>query len=278
MEKFSVLMSIYEKENPKFFEQSLDSVLVKQTLIPDEVVIIQDGKIGKELSSIIKKFKSKFPKIIKVVPFEENRGLGFALQDGVKKCSNELICRMDTDDICDKNRFKKQISYMTKHKDISLCGGSIEEFDKKINDLKRLKTMPNSHDEIIKYSRKRNPFNHMTVCFKKSDILEVGNYQSLQYLEDHYLWIRLLASGKKTANLKDVLVYARIGNGFIKRRGSKKYIKGWKFLQSYMYEHNMINKIDQYSNNAAIYAFVYMPDSVRDFLYRKVLREKAKNR
>ena len=106
--KFSVLMSIYYKEKPAYFELSLESVL-DQTLLPDEVVIIEDGPLTEKLYEIINNYKIKHPDIIKTHKISKNMGLGNALREGIKKCKHDIIMRMDTDDICENDRFEKQI-------------------------------------------------------------------------------------------------------------------------------------------------------------------------
>ena len=94
--KVSVLMSIYFKEKPEYFRESLESIL-NQTYFPDEIVLVKDGPLTNELEEVIKEYKEKLN--IKTVPLEKNLGLGLALKEGVLHCSNEIIIRMDTDDI-----------------------------------------------------------------------------------------------------------------------------------------------------------------------------------
>ena len=275
---FSVLMSVYYKENPKFLDLSLKSVLIEQTVIPTEIVMIKDGKLTNELEKVIKKYTKKFPDIIKIYSFEENRGLGQALQSGLEYCKYNIVMRMDTDDICVPNRFELQLDYMKKHKDVSAVGGYIGEFIDEPNEELRIKKMPLKYEDVKKYSKFRNPINHMTVCFRKNDILEVGNYQPLHYLEDHYLWSRLLVTGKKIENISQILVYARIGNGFNARRGSKNYIAGWKFLQNFLYKNKYINLYEKTRNVIGMYTMVYVPPALRTFMYDNILRERKKEK
>ena len=271
--EFSVLMSIYYKEDAKFLKKCFESILDNQTIKPTEIVLIKDGELTKELDKVINNYVKKYPKVMNVYPLEENVGLGKALQIGLTKCKYDLVMRMDTDDIAVPNRFELQLDYMNKNKNVSVIGGYIEEFIEDEKEEKRLKTMPLSYEEVIKYSKFRNPLNHMTVCFRKKDILEVGNYQPLHYLEDHYLWSRLLVNGKIVENIPEVLVYARIGNGFNERRGSKNYIKGWKFLQKYLYDNKYITLYQRLRNLLGMYVMVYTPSFVREFLYNKILRK-----
>lgn len=112
MIKFSVLMSIYAKESPEFFSQALDS-LAEQTVPADEIVIVKDGTVSSELESVLAQYAAKLP--LKVVGYEQNRGLGYALAFGLQHCRYDWVARMDSDDIADKFRFEKQINFITEH-------------------------------------------------------------------------------------------------------------------------------------------------------------------
>ena len=185
---------------------ALSSILKEQTLIPNEVVLVEDGPLNKELYEVVDKYKKAYPNILKVYPLEKNGGLGPALNYGLSKCSNELIARMDSDDVSCKDRFEKQISYLSNHPEISVLGGAISEFEEDPNVPVRLKAMPKSYEEVKKYARFRNPVNHVTSCFRKTDIESVGSYKDMFYLEDHYLWSRLLVNKKKIENLVFFLI------------------------------------------------------------------------
>ncbi|PVX46596.1 glycosyl transferase family 2 [Flavobacterium sp. 103] len=232
MSKFSVLMSIYFKENPNYFRQSLESIF-KQTLLPNEIVLIKDGPLTLELNSVINEYQYNYPEIFKVIPLVENKGLGNALSIGVLKCSNELIARMDTDDICAINRFEKQIKLLDSNPIIDLVGSNVEEFNSIPGDLKRYRKMPEQGDVLKKYSRFRNPVNHPSVMFRKSKVLEAGNYNGdILLFEDFSLFIRMLHKGCTFYNIQECLLYFRTGFGIdvIKRRSGLFYVKNeWKF-------------------------------------------------
>ena len=271
--KFSVLISIYYKENPKFCDLALKSILIDQTVKPDEVLIVKDGELTDELEKVLQKYVDKFPKVIKFLAFKKNQGLGMALQKGLEKCKYNIVMRMDTDDVACKYRFEKQLNYMKQHPEVSVVGSAIGEFVDSPKEKLRMKNMPLSYEEVVSYSKFRNPLNHMTVCFRKNDILEVGNYKPLMYLEDHYLWSRLLVSGKKIENLPNVLVKVRIGNGFYERRGNKQYLSGWKFLQNYLYENKYITFMQKLRNKLGMLVIIYCPEWARKILYNKILRK-----
>lgn len=231
--QFSVLMSLYFKEQPAYLTQCLES-LAAQTHPADEIVVVLDGAIGDELAQVLQDFQPKLPLVI--VPLAQNQGLGKALNHGLQHCQHNWVFRMDTDDICLPDRFAKQVNYIEQHPDTLILGGQIAEFGENIQDIVSYRRVPTSHDEIVKFTQMRCPFNHMTVAYQKNFVLESGGYQDLQ--EDYYLWIKLIAQGRKVANLADILVYARVGNGkngmVGRRRGLAQAKAEWRlFLLKY---------------------------------------------
>ncbi|RRN04500.1 glycosyltransferase [Bibersteinia trehalosi] len=211
--KFSVLMSLYIKEQAVYLIECFES-LAAQTILADEIVIVFDGKITPELEQVVQNFAQKLPLVI--VRLAENQGLGKALNIGLTHCKNDWVFRMDTDDICVPDRFEKQVRFIEQHPDLVIVGGQIAEFDKDVQDIVSYRRVPTSYQEIVKFTQKRCPFNHMTVAYRKHEVLACGGYQDLQ--EDYYLWIKLIALGKVASNLADILVYARVGNGMVGRR------------------------------------------------------------
>ena len=225
MLRFSLLVSIYCKEKSYFLEKALDSIL-NQTVKPAEVVLVKDGILTKDLEEIISVEKNKFNKNnidFVCVQLEKNMGLGIALQKGLEKCKYDYVARMDGDDIAAVTRFEDQLKYMNEHKDISVLGGYIDEFSVE-GEIIRTKTMPLTYEDLYKYGKYRNPLNHMTVFFRKKDVLDVGGYKPLKGLEDYFLWCRMLSDGYKIANIDKVLVHARRGD-FENRRGGFEYFK-----------------------------------------------------
>lgn len=270
---FTVLMSVYKKEDPSYFDLSLQSILVNQTLLPDEMVLICDGPLTDALYAVIDKYQKLFPEILKVFKLENNVGLGQALNYGLEKCSYEWIARADSDDVCAPNRFEKQIDYVKTH-DVDILSSYIDEFDSDYTKPIRIKTMPLTHEELVKMAKFRNPINHMTAMFKKETVLKAGSYVHLPYVEDYYLWVRAIANGTKLANINECLVHARVGNGMAKRRGNKKSIDSWRTINKFMLQHKMINRLEYFRNMLSIKVFVYTPTGLRNFIYGKILRKR----
>ena len=226
MEKYSVLMSLYKSEDASCFKLALESML-NQTVPPDEIVLVEDGPLTEELYAVIEQYKDN----LVIVKNKSNLGLGLALRRGVKACKNELIARMDTDDIAVENRCEMQLNYLVNNREVSIVGGQIEEFVGEISNIVGKRVVPCSNQGIYKYMKKRCPFNHMTVMFRKSSILKAGNYKHCFWNEDYYLWIRMYLKQQRFANLPDTLVLVRTGEDMYQRRGGIKYFKSELFIQ-----------------------------------------------
>nr|AXY99685.1 gt3 [Proteus vulgaris] len=247
MNNFSILLSVYNAENPIFLDKALSSLYEYQKIKPAEIVVVIDGPINKGLFEIIDNYKNQLNELIKIINLNKNHGLGYALNEGLKHCSYDWIFRMDTDDFCLPNRFEKQIEYITSNPDISLLGSAIEEFDENMENSFGYRINPLENNDIVNYAKKRNPFNHMTVAFKKEAVMAVGGYQHHLFMEDYNLWIRMISAGYKVANLPDVLVKVRAGNSMVTRRKGIKYIKSEYKLAKLKIKTNLDNSFSAYS-------------------------------
>ncbi len=274
MLQFSVVTSVYRNDKPKFVARSLDSIVSLQTLKPNEVVLVVDGPISDELSSLLEKYEREYSGVFNIIRIPENKGLGNALRIGVEAAKYEVIARMDSDDVALPNRFEKQIAFMYEHPDIDLVGGQISEFIDEENNIVGNRIVPDSHREILTWLKKRCPFNHMSVIMLRSRVLAVGNYIDWHFNEDYYLWIRMAEAGCKFANLPDILVNVRVGADMYARRGGWKYFKSEKRLQDYMLSHRIIS-LPQYLFNITIRFTIQVaiPNNVRGLIFQKLFRK-----
>lgn len=271
--KTSVLMSVYKNEQPNFFDASLKSILCDQIQKPDEFVLVCDGPLTDELESVISKYNKQYPDIFKVFRTEQNQGLGKALNFGLTHCSNAIIIRADSDDICVPERIAVQVDYLNKNPNISIVSSFIDEFNEDYLKPINVKKLPLKNDELVEMAKIRNPINHMASAFRKDAIIDIGSYHHIPYVEDYELWVRAIVNGYQLGNIDKILVHARIGNGMVKRRGNKEYIKSWKILNKYMIQNKMIGKFGYFRNMTLIRAFVYMPTSLKKSVYKNVLRK-----
>ena len=272
---FSVLLSLYYKESPLFLDLALESIWDKQRKKPNQIVLVLDGPISDDLQFTVDKWKKKLLEILQIVPLDKNVGLGNALNIGLKKCENDWVFRMDTDDICKPDRFEKQIQFIQSNPNVVVVGGQILEFDHTPNDLAVIKTVPTTHEDIKKFAQKRCPFNHMTVAYKKSVITELGGYQHHLFMEDYNLWLRVIGAGYKVANLPDVILYARVGNGMHARRKGYEYIKSEKQLLKLKKELKLQSPIHANILFLLRSSFRLLPSSLLGKIYNTFLRKKV---
>ena len=276
MTKYSVLMSVYKKENASYLLEAVNSML-NQSVKPSEIVLVEDGPLTDELYTAIDLLVHENAHIFKIVKNEKNLGLGLALAKGLKECSYELVARMDTDDIARSNRISKQLLEFEKDDELSLCGGNIREFAGSVENTVGLRVVPVEDREIKKYIKNRCPFNHMTVMFKKSDVLKAGNYQHLLYNEDYLLWINMLKVGCKFKNIPEVLVDVRVDTDFYAdRRGGNQYFKSEKAIQDILLENKLIN-VFTYSKNISIRFILekMMTPEMRSFIFKHFARKRG---
>lgn len=276
---FSVAMSIYKDDVPEFLETALDSIIIDQTLKPDEVVIVGDGPLPEALVEIVEKEKQKIaqaalPVEIVFLPQAQNRGLGAALGIACEACRYPYIARMDSDDISKPDRFEKEMKMVWEHPELSVVGGMITEFVGSPENVVSQRDLPLTNDEIYRFLHSRSGLNHVTVVLKRDDVLRVGNYNGRFRQEDYYLWARMMKAGCKMANIPDVVVNVRSGEEQFARRGSLKYFHQHMDLFRYMYHEHLISWTDLMRDYLLRFAQAVFPGNMRNWIYVHFLRKK----
>ncbi|MDY6354699.1 MAG: glycosyltransferase [Lachnospiraceae bacterium] len=267
---FSVLMSLYKKENPAFLRESLESIL-KNTMLPSEIVLVEDGPLTEELENVLKEYQGKTG-LFRCVVHPQNQGLGIALRDGVLACKNEIIARMDTDDICHPQRFARQLQFLKENQNIAVVGSNVEEFSRDYQHPDQYVEYPKSDEAIVTFARRRNPMRHPSVMFRKSAVLTSGNYRHFLWFEDYDLYIRMLLAGFQMANIQDVLLYCRADNGLFERRGGIKYLCQDIRFQQFMLRNHFIGA-GEFVFNCIVRALVrLLPNGLRRWFYRTFFR------
>lgn len=272
---FSVLISVYKNDKAADFQKALASVTSEQTLPPSQVVLVVDGPVPEETNIVIEDAVASSPGLFKVIRFEENQGLGVALQQGMLATTNEIVMRMDSDDIAVPDRFEKQYHFMESHPDVVVCGGQISEFIEREDNLVGTRVVPCTNDDIYRYMKSRCAFNHMTVALRRSKVLEAGNYQPWFWNEDYFLWVRLMQAKYAFANLPDTLVHVRVGKEMYARRGGKKYFESEKGIQKLLLQSKLISWPRYCFNVVARWGIqVGMPNWLRGWVFRQLFRNK----
>lgn len=273
--KFSVITSIYKKDNPEFVRVALDSILMSQTVKPTEIVLVRDGLVPEVLDKLLNEYEARFPEVFNIIRLNQNGGLGKALKLGVESAKYDIVARMDSDDICLPNRFELQLQYMETHPECDIIGGQMTEFIGEPSNIVGKRIVPESNEDIYNYMKGRCALNHVTVMFRKDSILKVGNYQDWFWNEDYYLWVRMMMNKCVFANLSDVLVNVRSGEDQYARRGGMKYFKSEEGIQRLMLDNKLINQWE-YSVNVAkrLIVQLLLPNWLRGWVFRTFARKK----
>lgn len=270
---YSVLMSVYHKEKAEHLREAMESIW-DQTIPTDDFVLVCDGPLTDELNNVIEEMKQKHENYLNVVRLEKNCGLGEALNVGIKYCKNEKIARMDSDDISRPERCEKQLLAFQKKPEISICSGIVEEFSESITRIEARRVPPETQQEIIEFAKKRNPFNHPCVMYKKSAVEQSGGYKDFYLLEDYYLWIRMLQKGLKGYNIQEPLLWMRAGSEMYKRRAGWKYVKSQKALFEFMRNTSFISS-GQYIQSIFVRTIsTIIPNGVRTKMFKLLMRDR----
>lgn len=273
--EYSVLMSVYHKEKPEYLKQAIESIQA-QTLPTNDFVLVCDGPLNDALDKVITNKQQEMGTSLNVVCLAKNGGLGNALNEGIKHCKNELVARMDSDDIAYPDRCEKQIAVFNTHPEVSICSGIVEEFTTNLDIADTKRVPPETSVEIVEFAKKRNPFNHPCVMYKKSAVEAVGSYQDFYLLEDYYLWLRMLMVGYQGYNIQEPLLHMRAGSDMYLRRAGWKYAKTQVRLFKFMKSQGFIGE-EQYIKSCVIRSgSALAPNWLRKFMFEKMLRKREK--
>lgn len=233
-DELTVILPIYYHTDVLQFMEAFRSIL-SQTRLPEEIFIVSDGPVSPELNETIEDAKCLIEQNKQAIAFTvyrlpEHAGLGEALRQASLFAKGKYVARMDSDDICMPDRFEKQMKCFERNPQLSVVGGQIAEFDGEVTNVTGRRQVPLQHDDIAAYMRSRNAMNHVTTIMKREDLLAAGNYQPLNWLEDYYLWVRMIQQGFLFQNVPDDVVLVRAGKAQTDRRG------GWDY---FYYEHKL---------------------------------------
>ena len=271
MEKYSVLMTVYTKDNPEYFKLALDS-MVNQTYKPDEIVLVKDGPIVESLQKVIDAHINAGVSIVQV-QLPQNVGLGLALNAGIKVIKNELIARMDSDDYSMPERCELQVREFEKNPNLDVIGCPVKEFVGTIDNIVGERKVPLTNKEIYKFAKKRDPFNHPTVMYRKSAVEAAGCYSDYRKNQDTDLWIKMLSNHVTCKNLEEAVFRFRFDEGTYKKR------KSWintKILIEIRYKawRSGFNSFIEFLTVAVAQLGMYvMPVGFQKFIYQKILRK-----
>ncbi len=268
---YSVLMAVYANDDVSWFEEAVAS-MAEQTWKPQEMIIMQDGPVGEAMLRAEEKCAKLYPGLIRVVTLPQNVGLGEAMRLGVYECQNEWIARMDADDIADPRRCEIELE-MAQKMQADIVGCDCVEFYGDITTPTARRVFPESHEELVFFSRRKCPFCHPAVMMKKSVVLKAGNYRKVFPHDDYDLFVRILASGAKGYTVKQLLYYIRVSPEFYKRRGGVKYMQSLLGFNVEMLKSGWMTPVDFFVRSCGNILFSVVPKQLRGWMYRRFLRK-----
>lgn len=266
--KYSVLMSLYKKEKPEYFRLALNSIL-EQTIVPDEIVLVEDGPLTEELYAVISEYKNE----LHIVKNEKNMGLGLALNRGLRECRNELVARMDTDDISKLDRCEKQLKRFAEKPYLAIIGSHIDEFVGDPSNIVSSRKVPLAYEEIYHFAKRRSAFNHPAVMYSKTAVLENGGYADLKRNQDVDLFGRMLFNGYQAENIDESLLWFRSSDELAKRR--KSWQNTWSYIATiYRFWKMGYSSFSDFVMIAVAQAGMYfMPIKMQNYIYKICLRK-----
>jgi len=267
---FSLLVTVYAKTQPKWFDRCLQSVYQQIDYLPNEVVIVEDGPISLSLDQVVQKWNRKLP--LKLVCLSDNLGAGGAAAAGLNSCTMEWVARLDADDIALEDRFKAQIAYLHQHPEVDVLSGYLVEFSHREEEIDVVKKVPLSHQAIASRLLYRSPINNSCAIFRRQKANQVGGYEPLTTHEDYLLWVKMLRQGAIFANLPKVLIKVRMGQDAYSRRSGLKAAKQEIVFQNRLLKGNYISWLRYVANILLRVSPRLLPIGVIKIFYRLFLR------
>lgn len=213
MKTVSVIMGIYNCAGT--LPDAIDSLL-KQTYTDWELILCDDGSSDDTLR-VAERYRQQYPDQIVLLRNEHNMGLNYTLNKCLDAAKGSYIARMDGDDLCDPERFEKQVRFLEEHPEYAIVSSAMNHFDENgIFRTTQLKDFPQPLDLVY-----ANPFCHAPVMIRAEAYRAVGGYtvdKRMLRVEDVNLWFKLYAAGYRGHNIPEPLYSMRDDRNATARR------------------------------------------------------------
>lgn len=273
MDGISVLITVYKSEKGEVLDRALRSIWDDQLLKPNEIVLVEDGPLPEDLYRVIDNWQERLGKNMVRLCLPENVGLGNALRTGITRAKFSYIARMDTDDISLSTRFRNQYFFLSQNKNVDIVGTQIMEFSFDEQDLRKSRILPLSHKELVSFSKKRSPFNHPSVMYKKEVYIDSMTKINIFHQDDYATWVNFIVKGYRLANLDSVELLMRAGEDQMTRRGGLHYlIDEIKMFREFK-KIGHLNYLEFYWSLLIRLPVRLAPKSLRYLMYQKFVRK-----
>lgn len=222
----SIITPTYNSEN--FIEKTIQSVS-SQTYKNYEHLIIDDCSSDQTID-IVQKYK-KSDSRIKLIKMANNGGAAKARNVGIKSAKSKYIAFIDSDDIWEPDKLKKQLEFMEKtqatfsytaYQIIKEDGKPIEKYIDT-----EAKHIVNYKDMLLK----KSTLGCSTVMLDKERIGDEIEMPLIRTGQDYALWLKLLKNGHNAYCLNEALTRYRIVSNSISRNKIKKARRQWQIYR-----------------------------------------------
>ena len=272
-EPFTLLVSVYDGDQPDHVRRAMRSAVGDQTVRPDQVVIVRDGPVRDELAACLDEVTRGCPVPVTFVPLPANGGLGPALDRGLAESWFDVVARMDADDVALPHRFEVQLPLM---ENADIVGAGLLEFVQDTDNIVGQRVPPIDPGQIRRYARMHDPFNHPTVVYRRSAVAAAGGYGAFPLMEDYALFARMLAGGARALNVAEPLVFYRVGVEAYRRRGGLDLLRSELRLQREFRRRGFTTRAEYLRNAAIRGGYRLIPWWLRRAVYRPVLAHYTK--
>ena len=268
---YSVVLPVYQGDNPKWFAQSIQSVL-NQTLPTDDLVVVVNGPVPVKLAEVVETYRSQNPQI-SVIQIDDNLGTGGARNRGITAAKHELVAVQDADDVSLPTRMELLAAALHADPSLVMVGGQIGEFaGDDPTEITSYRRVPTTEAEVREFAHKRMPVNGPTLMFRKTPVLEVGGYGEGTRSEDYLLIARLLAEGAAVNNIPEVILHYRAGPEAFARRRTWKHLQGFIVTRIEVKRLGVGTWVDVAIPCLVQVALTVAPKRVTEIFYHKFLR------
>lgn len=242
--------------------------IIQQSYTNWEVIMCDDYSVDNTID-VAEQYVLKYPDKFVLLKNKKNHGLNYTLNKCLKHATGDYIARMDGDDLCDANRFQREVEVLENNPDIAIVSTDMNFFDENgIWGRTHVKQFPTKIDFL-----KGTPFCHAACMVRREAYMEVDGYSvrdELLRVEDYHLWIKMYRKGYQGMNILEPL-YAMRDNRDAQRRRKFKYRLNEAYVKAYAIKKLGINRINY------VYCLVpILKGLMPSFIYRALHRNKSK--
>lgn len=266
-------MGIYNCEAT--LKEAIDSIIA-QTYTNWQFIICDDGSSDRSYE-IAAAYQSADPDRFLLVKNDHNIGLNATLNKCLKLADGDYIARMDGDDLCDPERFAKEVAFLNDHPEYAIVSTHMTTFDEG-GDWGCIHTL--EMPQVRDFPTHVPMFCHAPCMIRREAFLDVEGYtedKRLLRVEDYHLWYKFYAKGYRGYNIQEPLYKMRDDRNALHRRTASARLNGiyatfvgFKMVKLpwWMYIYAVKNAVVEVIK-------LILPDKLYDYLHKKRLQQEG---